>query len=540
MNAVNEDRISRYLTARAATLHLPPGQLDAVVRRAGRRRRNRRAAAAAAVVAVVGVSAAIVLPGDDPRPADVAVRPAGEGAGEVVASPLDWSVVEATSGLGFVSGPGTVAADDGSVYALSTAPGARDIESPRPPATLYRSVDGAEWSPVALPEGFWPAAVASAGERVYAVGTAPAGGGVTDRLATSADGGATWETLEVGSGLADLLARHPGEVRPGSQSVAADDGTIVVTTTIHGNLDLEARVPDGLPADGYSAEITTDGVVVTPAACGDGWAVPRGTDPRRPQADEAGPPPAPPPSACDPEAPAQPATYTWDDLGVDDELRDIVLHGRTLVAVSAGGDGFTPVDLGDGLAGGIVVAGDDGFTLFAVRGGTPGSPGSGTTEVHRSADGVTWTAAGELDGYLVSAGVVDGRPAAAVADLTRGAAIWTADGSGSWWSVDPRTALDDPEASVSTVAFGPLGWAAVVNPPVGEDGGRAWPPAVVHSLDGRTISTVPLDDLVDPADLGGLDVSVTADAVLVRATAPYDGDPTTPPVQRVVVGTPAD
>ncbi|MFS8585599.1 MAG: hypothetical protein FWJ72_10985 [Acidimicrobiia bacterium] len=539
MNTMTEDRISRYLAARAAALDLPPGELDAVVRRAGRRRRHRRALAAAAAVAVVGVSAAVVLPGDDPRPTDVAVRPAGEG-GEVVASPLDWSVVEASSGLGFVSGPGTVAADDGAVYALSTAPGVREVESPRPPATLYRSADGAEWSPVALPADFWPAAVASAGERVYAVGTAPAGGGVTDRLATSADGGATWETLEVGSGLADLLARHPGELLPGTQSVAVHDGTVVVTATVHGDLDLESRVPGGLPADGHSVEITADGVVVTPAACGDGWAVPRGADPRRPEVDEAGPPPGPPPSACDPEAPAQPATYTWDELGVDDELRDIVLHGRTLVAVSAGGDGFTPVDLGDGLAGGIVVAGDDGFTLFAVRGGTPGSPDSATTEVHRSADGVSWTPAGELDGRLMSAGVVDGRPAAAVADLTGGAAIWTADGSGGWWSVDPRTAVDDPETSVSTVAFGPLGWAAVVNPPVDEHGGRAWRPAVVHSLDGRAISTVPLDELVDPADLGGLDVSVTADAVLVRVTAPDDGDPGAAPVQRVVVGTPPD
>ena len=48
------------------------------------------------------------------------------------------------------------------------------------PPTLYRSDDGAEWSQVGPPDGVRTSALAASGDTLYALGTAPAGGGTRD------------------------------------------------------------------------------------------------------------------------------------------------------------------------------------------------------------------------------------------------------------------------------------------------------------------------------------------------------------------------
>ena len=53
------------------------------------------------------------------------------------------------------------------------------------------------------------------------------------------------------------------------------------------------------------------------------------------------------------------------------------------------------------------------------------------------------------------------------------------------------------------------------------------------------MSVVPLDDVLDLPPYATLDVSVTADAVIVRVTNP-EGDLVTISPQSVVVGTPRD
>jgi hypothetical protein len=301
-------------------------------------------------------------------------------------------------------------------------------------------------------------------------------------------------------------------------------------------------VPGGIPPDG-SLEITEDGVAVGVMACEvspPSRVVVDDTDDTD-AADEA----LDAAKACTGPDPATAQTYTWAQLGVDDELRDLVLHGRTSVYVSQDGGDFTAVDIGDAaLSGGQVVAADDGFTLFLTRssaGVAPPEVVEAATEVLRSADGVTWEPAGELSGYVLAAGSVGGHPAVAVSDVGGDTSIQLAQADGSWLPVDPGQAVGPDGSIVGSVAFGPLGWAAVVWPET-PDGTvvRTDQTHVVHSVDGTTLSVVPLADLVPPEQVGNIDASVTADAVVVRVSQPDDGVEGTPPSrQLVVVGTPS-
>ncbi len=545
---MTDDRISRYLRDQARSIELRPSTPASVVHRARRRRQVRRICVMAAAVVTLGASTLVVTKGDD-DPAALSVQ-----GGAATPTALEWSVVEATSGLSADRHGGPVVSSDGSVYSLSTAPGPFDPDSDPGPAMLYRSTDGAEWSPVGLPDAFWPTALAGQGDRLYTVGTAPAGGALTYRLASSDDGGATWSTADVPSDLAALMERYPDEVVASAPTVAAHDGTVVVSGTVSASLDVEARLP-GLD-EGLTWTITDDGVEVGPPECGPGDAPipstePPSAEPVPPATDSAPPADSPTTSVvtvapgtsdadpsgsvvCEPTEAAGTGTYTWADLGVGDELRDLVTAGRTYVYVARDGGEFAPADTGGPTARRVqVVATEDGFTLFLGR----YDDDAFMTGVMRSTDGARWEPAGELDGEVVEAGTVAGRAAAAVAAGRDSATtVRLAQADGSWLTVDPRTAVDQPsDATVGRVAFGPLGWAATLWE--GEDSaGHA-----VHSVDGISMSVVPLDDLLDlPSGAAPmLEPAVTADAVLVRVTdTAADDDPATAPPQRVVVGTP--
>jgi hypothetical protein len=549
---VTDDRISRYLHDQASAIALRPSTPASVMDRARHRRQVRRASVMAAAVVTLAASTLVVTRGDE-NPAELTAQSAA-----VTPSALDWSVVEAASGLSADRYGGSVVSADGAVYSLSTAPGPFDPDSTSAPATLYRSTDGAEWSPVGMPDDFWPTSLAGQGSRLYTVGTAPAGGAVTYRLARSDDGGSTWSTAEIPSDLVALMERYPDEVVASAPTVAVHDGTVVVSGSVSAYLDFEGRIP-GFDY-GLMSRFTDDGLEVGPPACGvaDGEIGERTVVTEPPSAEPA-PPPAdtssPPPDTSSPTTVTVPAsasgpdpvgsaecmltddrvvhTYTWEELGVDDDLRDLVTTGRTYVYVAHDGGEFAPADTGGPTAGRAqVVAADDGFTLFLGR----GTDGVVTTDVMRSVDGALWEPAGELDGEVANAGIVAGRAAAAVAGGDDYATtVRLAQADGSWLTVDPRTALDEPvDTMVSQVAFGPLGWAATL---WGGDGREVH---AVHSVDGTSMSVVPLHDLLDPPsdEVPYLEPAVTADAVLLRVTdTAADDDPTTVPPQRVVVGT---
>jgi hypothetical protein len=233
------------------------------------------------------------------------------------------------------------------------------------------------------------------------------------------------------------------------------------------------------------------------------------------------------------DAEAQSRTYTWDEMGVDGERRDLALAGgRTYVYASQAGGEFTPVDIGDSNGtSSKVIAGDEGFTLLV----TGSSTWPVSTDALASPDGISWTAVGELSGMVQSAGVVGGRSAVAMADEHLDVTVHLAQPDGSWLVVDPTDAITGADVmAVDQVAFGPLGWAAIVRS--GAEDEMDQTVQAVHSLDGTTMSLVPLGEVIDVPASVSMQPAVTADAVLVRVK---DLDPgAVQQQQRVVVGTP--
>jgi len=120
----------------------------------------------------------------------------------VVASNLEWE-----------SGPGTVGSwvtteavfgSDGFIYALSTAPGLRQIPEGAPvPHAVYRSQDGLVWSTellAGLGEDLYARDIAQAGSNLYLVGTAPSArnpAAAAVRVGSSVDGGRSWNSLDL-------------------------------------------------------------------------------------------------------------------------------------------------------------------------------------------------------------------------------------------------------------------------------------------------------------------------------------------------------
>jgi hypothetical protein len=243
--------------------------------------------------------------------------------------------------------------------------------------------------------------------------------------------------------------------------------------------------------------------------------------------------------ACAPkdEQPTVIATYTWDELGVPAELQQYI-GGRTFAYATDDGQHFDRVPLaGDPHGwGSTVLATDDGYRLLTSE----SSPTSATTTVLRSADGRTWTPDSTLDGSLSGAGLLGDRPAAS---------LWTVDGhgtlqvqraDGSWAGLDVLSAIDAPAGEdlwLGDVAFGPMGLAATVfsNPKDGNGPGHTY---LVHSADGSALSVLDLADYFDGTTGGTMGVTVSADAITVRAVHAPDGDAATVEPTDVLVGTP--
>lgn len=250
----DDDRLARYLADQASALTLSPADPAAAVQR-GNRRRNRRRGAIAGV-AVLAVAAAMVSVIDRGEP-DTKVD--SNLASSVVASPLDWTVVTPEVGLGYSRATALLA---GSVYSLSTAPGPYDGAGSFEPR-LYRSDDGAAWAEVSLPPNMRPSSLAAADGTLYAVGTAPAGGGGRDLVVSaSTDGAASWSSVTLPEDIAALEARHPEQIIISQPSVAALDAShLVASIVVTANPDVAALLP-GTTDPNAGWEITEEGVTV--------------------------------------------------------------------------------------------------------------------------------------------------------------------------------------------------------------------------------------------------------------------------------------
>ncbi len=514
---MNDDlRLQRYLSAQADTITLGPADPADVVRRGNRRRNRRRGAlvGAVAVLAVGATSVAVYDSGDATVVSDLA---------HAEASTFDWAEVIPERGLAF--SPSQVELGNGAVYGLSSAPASvtgQDAFDQR----LYRSDDEAEWAEVTMPVGVTPSSLAAAGDTLYAVGTAPAGGGTRDLVvASSTDGARTWANVTLPREIADLESRYPGQIRIGGLSLAARDAThLVAGVSVSASIDPRDHIAD-LPEDA-GWEITTTGISVydppEPESCDD-----------LPEVEARCAGTADPSGRAGSERGTLVAEYTWDQLGVPAELQAYIA-GRSLLYVSDDGETFTQASLpGDPSGwGGPVLATADGYRAFVAGSGAEDP----TTKVFRSIDGHTWTEDGVLAGSAMTAGLVGDRPAVALSTLTT-TVVSVQQADGAWVPLDLAGAVEAPgdgEVWLGSVAFGPLGVAAdvtVVDDP--ERGGGVQ--HIVHS-DGATIYVHGID-----AGHGGsvAGITVSADAITVRVMEPTDDDPATPPTQTLLVGTPA-
>jgi hypothetical protein len=496
--AARERTIHGYLTTRSHEVELPPADLAAVVDRVARRRRNRRAAVSACfAVAVLGGALGAANLGDG-APAQVSAS----GSGSLVASDLTWRTVRPRAEVRWASA--TVLGPGDALYALSTAPGTLGVvpDEPDPTPVLYRSADGIEWATVSLPEQFHASALAGASDRLYAVGTAPAGGGRGQIVNLASNDGASsaWSRATLPLDLGALGRDAGDEVQVVGVQVAVRGTRTVVAVGLQSYDALERVLPTDARNDGYA--ITDDGIdVFGPAAT--------------PNADPAT---AMPKEKVARTAPVKVRSLTWAELGLDDATRALVL-GQTRVFTSDDGITFAAGSSPGTMTPAALVATTDGFRLF-----TQSMLGAPTIATWSSVDGATWRAdaAASSDGWLRAAGAVRGR-AMFVAESDSGtgdrepvSTLHAQQADGTWLVLSlqdlvRRSGAEGP-LYVQDAAIGPMGAVALVrvaDAGTGRDG-RAY---LLRSVDGRTAS---VDDLTEAlAGAGSGDVHVTADAITV-------------------------
>lgn len=241
--------LDRYLydqlRSRAAAVDLHSGDVRGVMARGLRRRRRTRGAVAAATAAAVGTVSGVLVSGTGGgKPSEISVGspvvPSATG------TQLTWHVLPADAGL---SGLASVANSGTAAYAVSTSPSMAIGADPT--NQLYRTADGLSWTAATGPSGLSTAGVATDGNRVYTVGTAPAtaatGGtkAVTTAVSWSDDGGGSWQK----SVLPIELGAPAGEVNVNGENVdmVAGPKGVVASVTLNVNADISKLVP-GVPS----------------------------------------------------------------------------------------------------------------------------------------------------------------------------------------------------------------------------------------------------------------------------------------------------
>ncbi len=238
--------------------------------RMGRRRRALSSVAAVALV-VVGIGAAFfvrsALAGD---PADiVALEPTGGSSAVggavpvqgVAAADLDWYAVDGT--LGYTTS--LFSASDGTLYALSTAPGVTWANAgPTLPKAIYHSEDGETWEVALLDGNEWVTKIAERGGTLYALGTAPGVAGFDAPpeylIGTSTDAGASWETSALPTEAAPPPDMGPVNFVEVSSHLAAGPKGVLALATTRFHIDLFSLLPPELQRGNLDVQSTPDGI----------------------------------------------------------------------------------------------------------------------------------------------------------------------------------------------------------------------------------------------------------------------------------------
>jgi hypothetical protein len=394
---------------------------------------------------------------------------------------------------------------------------------------LYHSANGQAWDVAALPDGLAPSGLAASDGTLYAVGTAPGGGGVDVVIASSSDGAQTWSQARLPQPAADLEARFPNEVQVSAPVVAGGPTGLVAAVTVTASPDAARLLPADAP-EHSGLQYTPTGIdLYSPVdkATLEGCAV-------FSESSASGPPPDSDTSSlvqkdnCQQPQPQVVKSYTWSELGLEPELQAL-LGGVVHVYTSADGSTFdeTPET---GLPRGYVAAlvgSDDGYRMFLA--------GLQSSVAHPmfSADGRSWVASGDdITGWVRSTGRLAGNPAAVVDRNGGGTELLLAAPGGGWTTSD--MGLTGPDQWVQDVAIGPLGVVAVV-------GGGSTRTEVVESADGHQFTRHELTELIGDDHWAMSGISMNADAVIVRLSQPSDPNAApedVPTAQRLLVGVP--
>lgn len=220
------------------------------------RKRRSIVVGAVPVLAIVVLAAAfLALRGDPPAGLDVDSVAAQNAAINLENRSLDWSMVPATLGWSIER-----VTADGFTYVLSTAPGARfeDFPDGNVPKAIYASADGQEWSAHPV-EGSWVSSIAASDGLLYAVGTAPgaAAGSVTVQIGVSSDQGASFELVPL-----PLEENRPATYRT---QIAATGGGVLALVEARTSIDPFALLPPDALNGPVEPVNTGQGIAVFPA-----------------------------------------------------------------------------------------------------------------------------------------------------------------------------------------------------------------------------------------------------------------------------------
>ncbi len=588
---MSHDDLDLGLSQAAATFHIPPGDVDVVVHRARRRARRRRTATAT-LTSLAVVTAAVTGFGllDDP---DGGIPVAASGGVRRGESGIRWERVSSSSALGFARSID----GNGPVYALSTAPG--DVEpNPRDHSrVLWKSDDGIEWRSVSkLGDDLFLSDLSSAGSRIYAVGTGPATASVPGQRPTadlvvgwSDDGGKTWRKAALPFDLQAIAGRSTSSGVSFTEVAGGPKGVVAVAVP-YAVLDVTKMLPPGDSAPNGWA-ITDAGVdLLGPRAsspCPPGTsAAPTGEEMRPPPPAEAPPAPdavPPPPEATATSAPparatkppvrmarAQPTTgevhptfcyrggpeddpvevspqqahgvtrqYTWEQLGVGEDLLRAVRNTPIAFAARPGSTKFERVDLPDvdGLHAPVTIQADNkGFDLFAARWGGRDlrlRNGPPPMALLHSDDGRQWSSvdlAVPGVGSVVAAGRLGDRTALIGAGQTGEPALLRSVAAGGWTSTPFGNVVSRPpgtQLGVVGAAVGPFGAVAVVAvaPPKLDGPSDIGPGAAEQSPDFRLLVTRdgevwddhPIDEIAGSQVNGISSIVVTRQQAVITA-----------------------
>jgi hypothetical protein len=497
-----EDELRRRLHTNATDLDLHGHGPDATIGRA-RQRRHRRNAALGTVSGFALIAGTVgVVATRDPSDGQLAVGTLPS-AGPLQ---LEWSQVEG----GVVTPRTTAIAPDGSIYALSTAPGASYQESEGQPDTLYVLDDDGDWSTLSTGDGDALVDVAAGSSLLYGISTTPAENGTSFgvRLSTSGDKGGSWSAED-----------FPGVELPSTSvawrpmiSVAVEargSTAVAIVSTAFYLPDGQLPGVQGLDTQDLMRTYTDEGIVLSRV---DRATPPVTTDAGRTIGAEGIPE----------------VTVPWSALGVSGTA-DLA---RTDVFVDTG-SGWRRVVVGP--------AGLEGLASFSVIGDEFVVSGyqtvSGTGEVetaptYASADGDNWRTVAVPANYGPLTGLGD----LWVLRSGDGTQLQvSADRGATWRPVTVPTELLEGGSgpySVGTLAGGPLGLAVAV---VGEDGR---PVGVLVTRDLRDWASFDLDGVGGQIDYDYPTIVVGEDRIVVTVTIKGDAEAGDPSRSRTFVGTP--